>query len=84
MEIANAYSELNNPLEQKQRFLDKLQVEEELPKKIDEDFLEALEFAMPPAAGLGIGIDRLVMVLLNQKSIKEVIFFPLLRPENET
>ncbi len=80
LEVANAYSELNDPLEQKERFLKQLEIEEELPKKIDTDFLTALEYGMPPAAGLGIGIDRLLMVLLNQPSIREVIFFPLLKP----
>ncbi len=83
MEVANAYSELNDPREQREKLLKNLKTEEQLPKKIDEDFLEALEYAMPPAAGLGIGIDRLVMLLLGKTSIKEVILFPLLRPENE-
>jgi len=83
MEVANAYSELNDPIEQKERLLGKMKTEEELPKKLDEDFIEALEFGMPPAAGLGIGIDRLVMLLLNKTSIKEVILFPLLRPETD-
>ena len=83
MEVANGYSEQNNPIEQKMRF------EEELKEKgtsathdtIDEDFILALEHGMPPAGGLGIGIDRLVMVLTNQPSIREVILFPHLRPE---
>lgn len=80
LEVANAYSELNDPVEQAARFKEQLEVEEELPKKIDKDFLLSLEYGMPPAAGLGIGIDRLVMVLLNQPSIKDVILFPLLKP----
>lgn len=80
LELANAYSELNDPIEQKERFQKQLEVEEELPKKIDADFLLSLEYAMPPATGLGIGIDRLVMVLLNQPSIRDVILFPLLKP----
>ncbi|MCM8786904.1 MAG: lysine--tRNA ligase [Candidatus Omnitrophica bacterium] len=80
LEVANAYSELNNPIEQRERFLKQLEIEEELPKKLDEDFLISLEYGMPPAAGLGIGIDRLIMVLLNQPSIREVILFPLLKP----
>lgn len=84
MEVANAYSELNDPIEQQARFCDQMKVEEELPKKIDDDFVEALEYGMPPATGLGIGIDRLVMLLLNKTSIKEVILFPLLRPEAKT
>lgn len=81
LEVANAYSELNDPIEQKNRFLKQLEVEEELPKKIDDDFLLSLEYAMPPAAGLGIGIDRLVMLLLNQPSIRDVILFPLLKTQ---
>ena len=80
LEVANAYSELNDPLEQKARFNKQLEVEEELPKKIDNDFLLSLEYGMPPATGLGIGIDRLVMLLLNQPSIRDVILFPLLKP----
>ncbi|MDD5043981.1 MAG: lysine--tRNA ligase [Candidatus Omnitrophica bacterium] len=79
-EIANAYSELNDPIEQKRRFIEEL---EDLPteeqKSVDEDYVLALEHAMPPAGGLGIGIDRLVMLLTNQASIRDVILFPLLR-----
>jgi lysyl-tRNA synthetase class 2 len=81
MEIANAYSELNDPLEQRKRF--KEQAEQFKDKKIDFDFLEALEYGMPPAGGLGIGIDRLVMIFSNSASIREVIFFPLLKPEEK-
>ncbi len=80
LEVANAYSELNDPIEQKKRFSKQLEVEEELPKKIDNDFLLSLEHGMPPATGLGIGIDRMVMILLNQPSIRDVILFPLLKP----
>lgn len=80
LEIANAYSELNDPIEQKERFKEQLKTEEELPKKIDNDFLLSLEYGMPPAAGLGIGMDRLIMILLNQPSIRDVILFPLLKP----
>ncbi|MDD4294979.1 MAG: lysine--tRNA ligase [Candidatus Omnitrophica bacterium] len=83
MELANAYSELNDPVEQESRFTRQLAVEEELPKKIDTDFLVALQYAMPPAAGLGIGIDRLVMILLDQPSIRDVVLFPLLKPLKE-
>jgi len=83
LEVANAYSELNDPLEQRQRFEKQLEIEDELPKKIDSDFLLSLEYAMPPATGLGIGMDRLVMILLNQPSIRDVILFPLLKPLQE-
>jgi len=74
MEIANAYSELNDPIDQRKRF-------EEAGGDIDEDFLRALEYGMPPAGGLGVGIDRLVMVLTNSANIREVILFPQLKEE---
>lgn len=80
MEIANAYSELNDPIEQKKRFEEQL-VGQEGIKKIDEDFIRALEYGMPPAGGLGIGIDRMVMLFANQPSIRDVILFPQLKPE---
>ncbi len=79
MEMAPAYTELNDPLEQEQRFLEQVGSEEER-QDIDADFLQALAYGMPPAGGLGIGIDRLVMALANRTSIREVILFPLLRP----
>lgn len=78
MEIANAYSELNDPIEQRQRFIEQSREETEQTK--DEDFIKALEYGMPPAGGLGIGIDRLVMLFTNQDSIRDVLLFPQLRP----
>jgi lysyl-tRNA synthetase class 2 len=82
MEVANAYTELNDPQEQERRFLEQVG-DAELQERVDEDFLRALAYGMPPAGGLGIGIDRLVMVLTGQTSIREVILFPLLRPQEE-
>ena len=84
MEIANAYTELNDPQEQRRRF--DLQVAlrakgDEESQPMDEDFLRALSYAMPPTAGEGIGVDRLVMLMTNSRSIRDVILFPLLRPE---
>ena len=82
MEIANAYTELNDPVEQRRRFEEQAggSTAEETGGRLDEDFLLAMEHGMPPAGGLGVGIDRLAMVLLGAPSIREVILFPLLRP----
>lgn len=84
-EIANAYSELNDPIDQRERFEEQVRLAEkgddEAGQFIDNDFLRALEYGMPPTSGLGIGMDRLVMFLTNNASIQEVLFFPQMRPE---
>jgi lysyl-tRNA synthetase, class II len=84
-EIANAYSELNDPIDQRERFEEQVRLSErgddEAGQFIDQDFLRALEYGMPPTSGLGIGMDRLIMFLTNNPSIQEVLFFPQMRPE---
>jgi lysyl-tRNA synthetase class 2 len=86
-EIANAYSELNDPIDQKERFESQLELSKkgdlEAGEFIDFDYLRALEYGMPPTSGIGIGIDRLVMLMTNNSSIQEVLFFPQMRPEKK-
>ncbi len=86
-EIANAYSELNDPIDQRERFEAQLELakrgDDEAGEFIDQDFLRALEYGMPPTSGLGIGMDRLIMYLTNNPSIQEVLFFPQMKPEKQ-
>ncbi len=86
-EIANAYSELNDPIDQRERFEHQLKLaakgDDEATEFIDQDFLRALEYGMPPTSGMGIGMDRLIMFLTNNQSIQEVLFFPQMRPEKK-
>ena len=86
-EIANAYSELNDPIDQRERFEAQLKLSDRGDDEamfIDQDFLRALEYGMPPTSGMGIGMDRLIMFLTNNQSIQEVLFFPQMKPERKT
>ena len=86
-EIMNAYTELNDPIDQRQRFEEQLELGkrgDEEAMTLDEDFLKALEYGMPPTAGVGLGIDRLTMIMTNANSIQDVLFFPQMRPEKQT
>ena len=86
MEIANAYSELNDPIDQLNRFEGQLELSEKGDDEamfIDMDFIKSLEYGMPPTSGIGIGIDRLVMLMTNKTSIQEVLFFPQMKPIKE-
>ena len=83
-ELANAYSELNDPIDQEERFKDQLRLSEKGDDEamfIDQDFLKALQYGMPPTSGIGIGIDRLAMLMTGKPFIQEVLFFPQMRPE---
>jgi lysyl-tRNA synthetase class 2 len=86
-EICNAFSELNDPIDQRERFEEQLKLAkrgDEEAMVLDEDFLRSIEYGMPPTAGLGIGIDRLSMIMTNSNSIQDVLFFPQMKPENNT
>jgi len=86
LEVANGWSEINSAVDQAERFMDqevKRKKGDQEAHQYDKDFIEALEYGMPPAAGIGIGIDRLVVLLTNSKTLREIILFPTMRPKNE-
>ena len=86
-ELANAYSELNDPIDQEERFKEQMKLADKGDDEamiIDQDFLRALQYGMPPTSGIGIGIDRLVMLMTGNAFIQEVLFFPQMRPEKKT
>ena len=86
MEYANAFTELNDPIDQYERFADQLKEKElgnDEANEMDLDYVEALEYGLPPTGGMGMGIDRLVMLLTGQESIQEVILFPQMKPRNK-
>ena len=85
-EVANAYSELNDPIDQRDRFVEQLELAkrgDEEAMAMDDDFVRALEYGMPPTAGIGFGIDRLTMLFTGQVTIQEVLFFPQMKPEKQ-
>ena len=85
-ELANAYSELNDPIDQEERFIDQMKLADKGDDEamiIDYDFLRALQYGMPPTSGIGIGIDRLVMLMTGKTYIQEVLFFPQMKPEKK-
>ena len=83
MELANAYTELNDPAVQEENFRLQLRGQEETMATMDMDFIDALKYGMPPAGGLGVGIDRLVMILTGATTIRDVVLFPLLKPKKK-
>jgi lysyl-tRNA synthetase class 2 len=85
-ELCNAFTELNDPLDQRARFEDQMRLRAggaQETQPLDEDYLRALEYGMPPTAGLGIGLDRLTMLMTGQESIRDVLLFPQMKPEKE-
>ena len=85
-ELCNAFSELNDPIDQKERFNQQIELGKQGDEEamvLDEDYIEALEYGLPPTAGIGIGIDRLTMILTNSESIQDVIFFPQMKPKKK-